>query len=219
MWNMQEFGIQFEWTITVTRTLLTTRSTRSTRSTTRNPTMCAATYSTWWTCEHARSLAVFVVRLCFAVVTLILCTSHFGSRCLRMRLVPSHGHHHDACMSWAFSLTSLTFSSTSLLFSSFSLSSSTSSCPSSSLMLSSKYPCALSPRRWGLMTRTSPSQVMSPRTTSSQRLTSSSIRSPWPSNGFPEDMAYDDAAIGQMLFNAHRGQVNHYTVVVVNISR
>ena len=31
-------------------------------------------------------VAVFVVSLCFAVVT-------------RLRLVPSHGHHHVACMS------------------------------------------------------------------------------------------------------------------------
>ena len=26
---------------------------------------------------------------------------------------------------------------------------------------------------------------------------------------FPEDVDYDDAVIGQMLFNAYRGQVNH----------
>ena len=26
---------------------------------------------------------------------------------------------------------------------------------------------------------------------------------------FPQDMDYDDAAIGQMLFNAYRGQVDH----------
>ena len=62
---MQEFGIQIEWTITATRTPLTTRSTRSTRSTTRNPTMCAATKNSWGTREHARSVAVFGVSLCF----------------------------------------------------------------------------------------------------------------------------------------------------------
>ena len=55
MWNMQEFGIQIEWTITATRTPLTTRSTISTRSTTRNPTMCAATWNTWGTRERVRS--------------------------------------------------------------------------------------------------------------------------------------------------------------------
>ena len=157
MWNMHVFGIQIEWTMTATRTPFTTRSTRSTRRTTRNPTVCAATWNTWGTREHARSVAVFVVSLCFAVVTLIRCASHSGTRCLRLRLIPSHGHHHVACMSWAFSLTSLTFSSTSLSFSS-SLVSSTSSCPSSSLRLSSKYSGALSPRRWGPMTRTSPPQ-------------------------------------------------------------
>ena len=59
------------------------------------------------------------------------------------------------------------------------------------------------------MTMTSPSQVMSPRTTSSQRRTSSSIRSPFPEQRFPEDMDYDDAALGQMLFNAYRRQVDH----------
>ena len=41
--------------------------------------------------------------------------------------------------------------------------------------------------RWGLLTNPSPTQVMSPRTTSSQRRTSSSIRSPWPSNGSPSN--------------------------------
>ena len=80
MWNMQEFGIQIEWTITATRTPLTTRSTRSTRSTRRNPTMCAVTKNTWRTREHARSVAIFVVSFCFAVVTLIPCTSHIGPR-------------------------------------------------------------------------------------------------------------------------------------------
>ena len=53
MRNMQEFGIQIVWTITATKTPLTTRTTRSTRSTRRNPTMCAATYNTWETREHA----------------------------------------------------------------------------------------------------------------------------------------------------------------------
>ena len=105
----------------------------------------------------------------------------------------------------------MTFSSTSLSFSSSPLSSSTSSCPSSSLRFSRKIPCALSPRRWSFMTIPSPSQVMSPRTTSSPRLTSSSIRSVteqrFPEHQFPEDVDYDDGAIGQMLFKAYRRQV------------
>ena len=84
---MQEFGIQIEWTITATRTPLTPRSTRSTRSTTRNPTMCAATSNTWGTREHARSVAVFVVSLCFGFVTLIPCTSHIW---LKMFAFASH---------------------------------------------------------------------------------------------------------------------------------
>ena len=78
MWKMQEFGIQNERTITTTRTPLTTRSTRSTRSTTPNPTMFAATWNTWWTRENARSVSVFVVRLCLAVVTLISCSQRMA---------------------------------------------------------------------------------------------------------------------------------------------
>ena len=31
----------------------------------------------------------------------------------------------------------------------------------------------------------------------------------FPEQRFPEEMDYDDAAIGQMLFNAYRGQVDH----------
>ena len=31
----------------------------------------------------------------------------------------------------------------------------------------------------------------------------------FPEQRFPEDVDYDDAAIGQMLFNAYRGQVDH----------
>ena len=56
---------------------------------------------------------------------------------------------------------------------------------------------------------------MSPRTTFSQRRTSSSIRSPWTEQWFPpeqrflEDVDYDDAAIGEMRFNAYREQVYH----------
>ena len=31
----------------------------------------------------------------------------------------------------------------------------------------------------------------------------------FPEQRFPEDMDYADAAVGQMLFNAHRGKVDH----------
>ena len=31
----------------------------------------------------------------------------------------------------------------------------------------------------------------------------------FPEQRFPEDMDYDDAAIGQMFFNAYRGKVDH----------
>ena len=57
------------------------------------------------------------VRVVVTVVVVLCCHTHSlhtsqGSRCLRVRLIPSHGHHH-ACMKWAFSLTSLTSSSPS----------------------------------------------------------------------------------------------------------
>ena len=105
----------------------------------------------------------------------------------------------------------LDLSSTSLSSSSFSFISSTSSRPSTSLRLSSKIPCATSPRRWGLLTTT---QVMSPTTISSQRPyvefnQESVTEKRFPERLFPEDMDYDDAAIGQMLFNAYRRQVDH----------
>ena len=55
---------------------------------------------------------------------------------------------------------------------------------------------------------------MSPRITSSQRRSSSSItesltHTRFPEQRFLEDVDYDDAAIGEMLFNAHREQVYH----------
>ena len=64
------------------------------------------------------------------------------------------------------------------------------------------------------MTNPSPTQVMSPKTTSSRRLVSSPSQSPRPGNGSPsndspEDVDRDDATIGEMLFNAHREQVYH----------
>ena len=50
---------------------------------------------------------------------------------------------------------------------------------------------------------------MSPRTTSSQRLTVEFNQESVAEQRFPEDMDYDDAAIGQMLSNAYQGQVDH----------
>ena len=63
------------------------------------------------------------------------------------------------------------------------------------------------------MTRTSPSQVMSPRTTSSQKTyvefnQESVTEQRFTEQRFPEDVDYDDAAIGHMLFNAYRRQVD-----------
>ena len=59
-------------------------------------------------------------------------------------------------------------------------------------------------RRWCLMTNPSPTQVMSPTTTSSRRLMSSPSQSPRLGTG-----SHDDATIGEMLCNAHREHVYH----------
>ena len=56
--------------------------------------------------------------------------------------------------------------------------------PSTSLRPS---PQCTSPRRWCLLTNPSPTQIMSPRTTSSRRLMSSPSQNPWPSNGSPSN--------------------------------
>ena len=122
-----------------------------TRSTTWNSTVT-------WTRERARCVAVFVV-LVLCCHTHLLHTSHLaqGSRCSCVCLIPSHGHRH-ACMKWALSLTSLTSSSSSPSSSHSSLSSSSSFYPSTSPRLSSKFPCAFSPRRWGLLTNPSSTQ-------------------------------------------------------------
>ena len=64
------------------------------------------------------------------------------------------------------------------------------------------------------MTRTSPPQVMSPKdyftTETYVEFNQESVTEQrFPEQRFPEDVDYDDAAIGQMLFNAYRGQVDH----------
>ena len=41
----------------------------------------------------------------------------------------------------------------------------------------------------------------------------------FPEQRFPEDMDYDDAAIGQMFFNAYRGQVDHSEREVLSSGR
>ena len=144
------------------------RSRETTRSTTWNPAM---TWHTWRTRERARSVAVFSVSL--AVVTHLLHTSHG----LRRSSVLSHSipwsspSMHEVSVLSDFLNLFITF---------FFLLSFLIIVPSTSPRLSSKIPCAL-------LTNPSPTQVMSPRTTSSQRRTSSSIRSPWPSNGSPSN--------------------------------
>ena len=113
-------GTQIEWTITATRTPLTTRSTRSTRSTT-------------WTRECARSCFCLLSPCSDFAVTLIPCTHRMAQDV--WVFVSSH-----PCMKWAFSLTSLISSSPSSSSSHSSSSSSSSFYPSTSPRLSSKSP-------------------------------------------------------------------------------
>ena len=118
--------------------------TRSTQST-WNPTM---TWHTWWTRECAGSVSL-LSPWSGSAVTLIPCT-HRTAQDVQV-FVSSH-----PCMKWAFPLTSLISSSPSSSFSHSSSTSSSSCYPSSSLRLSSKIPCATSPRRWGQLTSPSP---------------------------------------------------------------
>ena len=104
-------------------------------------------------------------------------------------------------------MTSLTSPSPLSSFSHSSSTSSSSCYPSTSPRLSSKISCATSPRRWGQLTSPSPTQVMSPRTTSSRRLLCRvphrvHDRATVPRATVPRGLDYDDAAIGDMLFNA-----------------
>ena len=129
MWNMQEFGIQIEWTMTWQSRTTTSRrkelyiwycvcvvkcswrkepsrwTRRPTPMTTWKPRSTeTSTRSTTWTRECARS-CYSLLSPCFVLaVTLILCTHRMaqGARVF----VSSH-----TCMKWAFSLTSLTSSS------------------------------------------------------------------------------------------------------------
>ena len=85
------------------------------------------------------------------------------------------------CMKWAFLLTSLILLITFIFRLSFLINLKQFLLPFNfheDLVVRST--CATSPRRWGQLTSPSPTQVLSPRTTSSQRRTSRSIRSPWP---------------------------------------
>ena len=64
------------------------------------------------------------------------------------------------------------------------------------------------------MTNPFPTQVVSPTTTSSREtyvesLTESTTGQRFPEQRFLKDVDYDDATIGEMLFNAHREQVYH----------
>ena len=150
-------------------TPMTTWKPRSRETSTRNTT---------WTRECARSCYSLLSPCSVSVVTLIPCT-HRMAQDVRV-CDSSHPR-----MKWAFYLTSLTSPSPSSSSSHSSSSSNSSSCPSTFPRFRSKIPCAISPRRWGQLKSPSLTQVMSPRTTSSQRRTSSSIRSPWPINGSP----------------------------------
>ena len=192
----------------------------------------ADTHANWLMDNSERNgwLLIFTIntkmsyRSQFWVVTFISCASPNGSRSLRVRLNPSHGHHH-ACMNWVFSLISLTFPSSSLSSSHSSLSSSSSFYPSAAPSLSFKSPVhsrqgdgvywrvLLQHRLWaqGLVLHRDVRRVQSGvhnRATVHQPTVPRG-------RGLP---------IGEMLFNAPREQVNHSQregmsdqVVVVNV--
>ena len=132
----------------------------------------------WWTRECARSLLVSSCSVCVVILTP---ATHCVAQDVRV-FVSSH-----PCTKWAFTLSTLSSPFHAISSSHSSSIWSSSCCPSTSTRLSSKIPCATSPRRWGQLTSPSPTQVMSPRTTSSRRLKSSPSQSPWPSNGSPSN--------------------------------
>ena len=119
-------------------TPMTTWKPRSTQST-WNPTM---TWHTWWTRECARSCYSLLSTCSVCAVILIPCT-HRTDQDVRV-FVSSH-----PCMEWAFPVTSLISSSPPSSFSHSSSTSNSSCYPSTSPRLSSKSPCAASPRRVG----------------------------------------------------------------------
>ena len=102
------------------------------------------TWHTWWTREHARSVSLLSPCSVSAVIH-TPCTHRMAQQDVRV-FVSSH-----PCMKWAFPLNALISSSPSSSFSHSSSISSSSCYPSTSPMLSSKIPCATSPRRWGLL--------------------------------------------------------------------
>ena len=170
----------------------------NTKHNTKPNNVCSGLKNTWRTRENARSVAGLRSQSLFCCChTHLFAHSHIGSkasRCLRsashsnpMVITMSHAWvERSLWLSWSFSLTSLSSSSSPL-------SSSTSSCPSSSLRLSCVIPCALSPRRWGLLTLTSPSHGCGPK---DYFLTETYVEFSLESmteQRFPEDMDDDDA--------------------------
>ena len=75
--------------------------------------------------------------------------------------------------------------------------------------VSRQQPCALPQRSRVPRTTSSPPQVMSPTTTPSRRLMSTSPRNPPASSGPPNDFDHDDITIGQTLLNACRRRADH----------
>ena len=67
--------------------------------------------------------------------------------------------------------------------------------------------CTPPKRVWTLLTRLTPSQVMSRTLTTS--FTESLTSPQFSKQGFPEDVEYDDTALEEMLQNAHRVHVYH----------
>ena len=185
-WQGIHLQVKSQFLGTLTTTEVMTRMRRATSTTT-----CLMWTQTWsmWTRTSTPTEDLWVPFVCCSIVLVLVVSvvlvwflAHHTLPQLSSRAQASHGHRHFSCARW------VTSSSTSLL--TFPISSSLpSTCSSyclspSSSLISWDYSHAHC--RWG---ERSPWQeqllhmLMSPTTTSSRRLMSSSTRSPWPSNG------------------------------------
>ena len=118
------------------------------------------------------------------------------------------------CLKWAFPLTSMISSSPSPSFSHSSSTSSSSCYPSTSPRFSSKISCATLQRRMGSTDESFSNTGYEPKAyylmeTYVESLKKSMTEQRLLEQRFLEDVDYDDAAIGEMLFNSYREQVYH----------
>ena len=155
------------------------------------------------------ALSLFVCSVSSQLLLFSLSVEWFLVLTLWLKFVPcsSHRHRHVSCARWV--TLSPTSPFTSLTISSSPLSSCTSYCLSPSTWCRGLQPCALPLRSWVPRAIRTPPQVMSPTNTSSQRLMSSSPRSPWPSNGFLKTSTTTTSPSVRRLLNACQGRADH----------